>query len=367
MIKIVFTALGNNARQCASKAVIKPILLKKNKAWQCEKIIENSAFHENISESDFRGFLERLFDENRYKQINIITIDHVIAYRVSKKLKFSMTKSANSAVLKPSLSHDNEKNYLLKEGMPVLPLVDLGVFTDDFHIIKAKYYKFKQINSFLKNIVSGMVQEINDTLRIIEFGCGKSYLTFILYYYFKYIKNINVTITGYDKDRYVVDLCNNVARKYQYEDLKFTEGDVSQITRQENEDMIVTLHACDTATDYALHYAIKNRIKYIFCVPCCQQEINAQIKRTDEYSLLLRYGLYKERFSALLTDCIRCEVLNDNGYYVDAVEFIGEENTPKNVMIRARFTGHKKNNSDEIKKLSSQFGIEHTLLKLMNV
>ncbi|MCL2277669.1 MAG: SAM-dependent methyltransferase [Treponema sp.] len=391
LIKIVFTSPKNSA----PKAVIKPVLLKKNKAWQCEKFIGNSAFHENVPESGLRAFLERLLDENQYRQINLITIRHVIAYRVSKKLKLSMIKSANNqtkikiaggydAESKPSLNHDNEKNYLLKEGMSIKPLVDLGVFSKDYRIIKAKYYKFKQINNFLKNIVSAMEHNTIDALNIVEFGCGKSYLTFILYYYFKYIKKINVSVTGYDKEAYVVDLCNNVAQKYQYENLKFIQGDVShlrtfgsaqcsQLTPNEhhdNIDMIVTLHACDTATDYALHYAIKNKIKYIFCVPCCQQEINAQIKRAEEnssaaFAALLRYGLYKERFSALLTDCIRCEVLNDNGYYVDAVEFIGEENTPKNAMIRARYTGHKKNYSDEISKLTSLFGIEHKLVKLI--
>ena len=248
-----------------------------------------------------------------------------------------------------------------------MPLVDLGVFTNDFHVIKSKYFKFKQINSFLKNIVSSMSEDINSALHIVEFGCGKSYLTFILYYYFLFVKKVDVSITGYDKDRYVVDFCNNVARKYNYDNLKFIEGDISKVTLyQGNVDMIVTLHACDTATDYALYYAIKNKVKYIFSVPCCQQELNAKIKRSDEYSLLLRYGLYKERFSALLTDCIRCEILNNSGYYVDVVEFIGEENTPKNAMIRARLTGHKKNNNEDIKKLTQQFGIEHTLLKLID-
>jgi len=283
--------------------------------------------------------------------------------------------NAESTALKHSMDHDKEKIYLLKEGMPVLPLIDLGVFTKDFHIIKAKYYKFKQINSFLRNIVSGIDQNIKGALRIIEFGCGKSYLTFILYYYFAYIKKINVEITGYDKDCGVVDLCNNVARKYQYENLKFIEGDVSQIAglsgqSHGNADMLITLHACDTATDHALYYAVKNKVRYIFCVPCCQQEINAQIKRAGEssraaFNALLRYGLYKERFSALLTDCIRCETLNDNGYYVDVVEFIGEENTPKNAMIRARYTGHTKNYGAAVKELTSLFGIEQTLLKLM--
>ena len=322
-----------------------------------------------------RSFLERLLGENQYRQIHIITLDHVIAYRMSKKNKISVTKSANNLSAKPSHNHDNEKNYLLKEGMPVLPLVDLGVFTEDFHIIKAKYNKYKQINSFLKNIVSSLNEDQNTSgaLNIVEFGCGKSYLTFVLYYYFMLIKKIDVKITGYDKDKYVVDYCNSVAKKYNYVNLNFIEGDISKVMLyQGNVDMIVTLHACDTATDYALHYAVKNNVKYIFSVPCCQQEVNSQLKqlskinRSGEYSLFLRYGLYKERFSALLTDCIRCEILNDSGYYVDVVEFIGEENTPKNAMIRARYTGRRKKYSDDIRKLMSQFGIEHTLLKLMD-
>jgi len=360
------------------KAVMKPVMLKKNKTWQCEKIIAGSAFHENIPETGLHSYLERFLNENKYKHIHIITVNNIIEYRISKKNKISVIKSANSAKKTKAAdldskinNHDNVKDYLLKEGMPVMPLVDLGVFTEDFHIIKAKHYKFKQINNFLKNIISGMKdkkeENINDDLHIVEFGCGKSYLTFILYHYFKYIKNINVKITGYDKDQYVVDFCNNVANKYNYENLNFIEGDISKVTLYQGRvDMIVTLHACDTATDYALHYAIKNKVKYIFSVPCCQQEVNTKIKRADEYSLLLRYGLFKERFSALLTDCIRCEILNDCGYYVDAVEFIGEENTPKNAMIRARYTGGRKNYSENIRKLMSHFEIEHTLLKLLD-
>ena len=363
MIKII----ASTPKSDVPKTVIKPILLKKIKAWQSEKIIKKSAFHENIPDSGLRVYLERLFDENHYKQIHIITIDHVLAYRVSKKQKIFMTKTSNSTVQKQSLSHDHEKNYLLSEGMPVLPLVDLGVFTKDFHVVKSKYYKFRQINNFLKNIVSGLETDIGDSLTIVEFGCGKSYLTFILYYYFKFIKNINIKIIGYDKDQSIVDYCNNVARKYTYDDLKFIEGDISQTGLYGGTvDLIVTLHACDTATDYALNYAIQNKVKYIFCVPCCQQEINEKINCENEFSLLLRYGLFKERFSALLTDCIRCEALNECGYYVDVVEFIGEENTPKNAMIRARYTGHKKDHGDVVQKLISQFGVEHTLIKLLN-
>ena len=362
VIKMVF----NSSKSDLPRIVIKPVLLKKNKAWQSEKIIGNSAFHENIPDSGLKAYLERMFEESQYRQIHIITISHVYSYRMSKKMKLTMSKTSNKTEVKQSLEHDREKKYLLTEGMPVLPLVDLGVFTEDFHIIKSKYYKFRQINNFLKNIVSSLDTDIGDKLDIIEFGCGKSYLTFILYYYFKFIKGINVKIIGYDKDRYVVDHSNSVAKKYNYENLEFIEGDISHVELYKgNVDLMVTLHACDTATDYAINYAIKNRVKYIFCVPCCQKEIDGKINCANEYSLLLRYGLFRERFSALLTDCIRCEILNDRGYYVDAVEFIGEENTPKNAMIRARYTGHKKNHEDAVRKLLSQFGAEHTLLKLI--
>ena len=362
LVKIVF----NVPKTGTTKAVVKPILIRSAKAWQCEKIIENSAFHENISEFSLREFLERLLSENSYRQITVITIASVITYRVSKKLKLHVGKAANQMPAKPSLVHDNAKNYILAEGMQVPPMVDLGVFTHDFRVVKAKYHKFRQINSFLKNIDSSLNQDAGGRLNIVEFGCGKSYLTFVLYYYFVFVKKIDVRITGYDKNRSVVDFCNDVARKYKYENIEFLEGDISQaLPCQGNVDMIVTLHACDTATDYALHYAIQNKVKHIFCVPCCQQEINAQIQCDNEHAILLRHGLLKERFSALLTDCVRCEALSDNGYSVDVVEFVGEENTPKNAMIRARYTGHKKTSSDILQKLLSQFKVEHTLLKLI--
>ena len=363
MFKIVFSVTSAEAQ----KAVLKPIMLRKSRAWQCEKFIGKAAYHENIPESGFRAFLERLLDENRYKQIHIILPDDVIAFRMSKGETIHRTKTVNKTAVKLSLGHDKAKNYLLTEGMPVRPLVDLGVFTPEFRVVKAKYYKFRQINSFLKIVDNGLHQDTGAALNIVEFGCGKSYLTFILYYYFTEIKKIPVKITGYDINGEVVDFCNSVAKKYAYDKLVFIKGDIAEITEnKEHADMIITLHACDTATDHALYYAIQHKIHYIFSVPCCQHELNAQIHRTDEYALLLRHGLYKERFSALLTDCIRCELLSGAGYAVDVVEFVGEENTPKNTMIRAHYTGHTKDNSDEIRKLASQFGVEHTLLKLLD-
>ena len=368
--KIVFSVTKTDAQ----KAVIKPIILKKTKAWQCEKFINGASFHENIGESCFRAYLERLLDENQYRQINVIASGSVTTYRISKNNEIHKKKTADKTNVRVSLSHDKPKEYILTEGMPVLPLVDLGVFTEDFHVVKAKYSKFRQINSFLKIIDSGLrlqtdAEDRQDgrTFTIAEFGCGKSYLTFMLYYYFTAVKKINVKITGYDINGEIIDYCNGIAQKYKYENLEFIKGDISEMTAgSEKTDMLVTLHACDTATDHALFYAVQNGIKYIFSVPCCQHEINAQIKHLGEYAPLLKYGLIKERFSALLTDSIRCELLSGAGYTVDIVEFVGEENTPKNIMIRGRYTGHKKDNLGEIQKLLSQFGADQTLFKLMN-
>ena len=361
LIKMIFSAAVTETK----KAIIRPIMLKKNRAWQCEKFISGAAFHENIPESGLNAYLQRLLEENKYRQIHIITPDRVIAYRISKKNEIHKSVSKNKTMTKPSTGHDREKNYILEEGMPVQALVDLGVFTEDYHVVKAKYSKWRQINNFLINIENGLHSNTENKLNITEFGCGKSYLTFIIYYYFTAIKKMEVNITGYDKNGDIVEFCNSVAQKYKYENLVFIEGDISKIELQSGADMMITLHACDTATDYALYYAIKNRVKYIYSVPCCQHEVNALIHCDGEYALFLRQGLYRERFSALLTDCIRCEVLANSGYAVDVVEFVGEENTPKNAMIRACYSGHKTYNDNELQKIMSHFGIEHTLVKLM--
>ena len=378
IVKLSFSVSKGDVK----RAAVKPILLKKERAWQGEKIIGRAAIHENIPEADLKPYLGKLLGENMFKQIHVITPNSVMAYRISKKGIIHRSKSTKEKSAPPDFSHDKAKKYILTEGMPVEPLVDLGVFTADYRIVKARYNKFRQINNFLKNIEEGLGTEKRKELHIIEFGCGKSYLTFILYYYFTKIKNINTFITGYDLNGETVDFCKGVAEKYAYKNLKFIEGDIAidldKITPYPNKtDVIITLHACDTATDYALYYAIKNKIDHIFSVPCCQHELNLQIRRNDEYALLLRHGLYKERFSALLTDCIRCELLKAASYSVDVVEFVGEENTPKNAMIRAHYTGrggkngiedikeNRKDKIEEIKKLARDFGVEHSLINLV--
>ena len=349
------------------KATVRPILLKNNRKWQIEKIINNQAFHSNIEYHDLESDVLSLLEKYEFCDINIILRGKTISYRVSKKKKLFRNEHKTAVKNNTILSHDVPKKYILEEGMPILPLVDLGVFDSNFNVKKSKYDKYKQINRFVEIIADEFKSYDKDELTIIDFGCGKSYLTFIIYYYFAFVKKINVKIMGFDLKDDVVKHCNAIAEKYNYKNIRFITGDISKIeTCQEHVDMIITLHACDTATDYALFFAIKNKIKHIFSVPCCQHEVNQQISNKNEFSIILRHGLYKERFSAILTDAIRCEVLQDHGYEVDVVEFVDFENTPKNAMIRAKYKGKQVSleNNMHLKKIVEEFSIRPTILKL---
>jgi len=349
------------------KATVRPIILKSNRKWQIEKIINNQAFHFNIEYHDLESYTMSLLKEYEFYEINIILKRKTISYCMSKKKK--LYRNEHDTVLRNNtiLSHDVPKKYILEEGMPILPLIDLGIFDGNYNIKKSKYDKFKQINRFVEIIADEFNDYEKSELTIIDFGCGKSYLTFIIYYYFTFIKKINVKIIGFDLKEDVVTNCNTIAEKYNYKNIRFIAGDISKIeTYQEHVDMIITLHACDTATDYALFFAINNKIKHIFSVPCCQHEVNMQISNKYEFSILLRHGLYKERFSAILTDAIRCEILKDHAYEVDVIEFVDFENTPKNSMIRAKLTAKHVSleNNMHLKEIVNEFNINPTILKL---
>jgi SAM-dependent methyltransferase len=267
--------------------------------------------------------------------------------------------------------------------MPIAPLVDLGIFDSDMRVRKSMYDKYRQINRFIEVIADSFNDDdavaagslnpaaAGSLLTIIDYGCGKSYLTFLIYYYFTHIRNLSVRIFGYDMKRGVVARCNEIAQKYGYANIAFEAADISKgLPAADSADMMIALHACDTATDYALYNAIRHGVKHIFSVPCCQHEVNAKIARGDEFSLLLRHGLYKERFSALLTDAIRCEILKDMGYEVDVLEFVGLDNTPKNAMIRARLPDSRlpyacAGPSERIQRLLDDFHITHKLVDLV--
>ena len=246
--------------------------------------------------------------------------------------------------------------------------MDLGVFSPDYRIVRAKYDKYRQINRFLELIDQAFRDDGREELTVLDFGCGKSYLTFILYYYFAVKQGRRVQIIGYDLKKDVVEHCNAVAEKYGYTGLRFVHADVSRDALYgERVDMIVTLHACDTATDYALHYAIEKGADYIFSVPCCQHEVNLQMKKGGELDVFLRHGIVRERMAALLTDEIRTLVLEDMGYKVDVIEFTDLENSPKNLMLRARRTGRRSDRGRALaRELAARYGFTQTLLELTN-
>lgn len=206
-----------------------------------------------------------------------------------------------------------------------------------------------------------------DEITILDFGCGKSYLTFVLYYYFAVKRGVRAKIIGYDLKEDVVEHCNEVAARYGYSDLHFVVADVTRdVLYSEHIDMLVTLHACDVATDYALHYAISRGVEHIFSVPCCQHEVNKTIQKGGDFDILLSHGLFQERFSALLTDAIRAAVLEDEGYDVDVIEFIDFAHSPKNLMLRCHRTGHRGTKKlTESRRLRDQYGFEQTLLSLV--
>ena len=356
---------GTNAE--FKKITLRPIIIKNVQFWQIEKHSGKKAFHSNIEFSAVASELEKLLGEYNFSDINLFTTNLHTSYRVSKRGKLLTNIKRIAEQRNVTHSHNRQKNYILAEGMAIPALVDLGVFSSTYHIVKGKHDKFVQINKFAEIIDANLKDYTGDSISIVDFGSGKSYLTFIVYYYFSVLRGIKTTIIGYDINAEIVEQCNAVAQKYNYSDINFIAGDISKMQKVATApDMLITLHACDTATDHALSYAIKNKIKYIFSVPCCQQEINAQIKFPQELKILGTHGLYKERFSSILTDTIRAEALKQHGYDVDAVEFVGFSTTPKNAMLRAKLVKDNiTSNINALKDLCAKFDISQTLLNIL--
>lgn len=348
-----------------TKITVKPVMIKGNLRFQLERFRDNKVYHLNLQKEQFIPWFEENADL-KYKQILITEKERSVHYHL-KGINYGKKVSKNKTKKDVPLSHNREKAYILKEGENIPALVELGVFTPDFRIVKAKYDKYKQINRFIELVDDEFSKFDKKDITILDFGCGKSYLTFILYYYFAVKRGMNTKIIGYDLKKDVVENCNKIAEKYGYDNLKFVVSDVTKDNLYDEKiDMIVTLHACDTATDYALNYAIGKGAKHIFSVPCCQHEVNKQIKKGGDMDILLKYGIIKERVSALLTDSIRATVLEAMGYTVDVIEFIDFEHSPKNIMLRAKKT--KKTNRKLLEtpqELCDKYSFKQTLLELV--
>ncbi|CEO04553.1 SAM dependent methyltransferase [[Clostridium] sordellii] len=335
--------------------------------YQVEKYTDKQVFHENIEKDMLNEKMLEFIDGN-YKQVGAWSEEYTYDLKISKKGKVFLgrKKSDNSKLV--NKSHNREKNYILKEGMIIQPLIDLGVFTKDGKVVNSKYDKYKQINRFIE-IIDDEIKKNNDKeLTILDFGCGKSYLTFVLYYYFVEIKKINVKMIGLDLKADVIKKCNEIAKKYNYKNLHFELGDINGYKYTDNVDMVITLHACDTATDYALYNAIKWNAKMIFSVPCCQHEFNSQMK-SEDLSILTRYGIIKERVAALMTDAVRGNLLEAIGYKTQLLEFIDIAHSPKNILIRAsksKISREKKESSlMEVDNIMKEFNLEPTLFNLL--
>ena len=347
------------------KVKVRPILKKDVLLFQCEEYKNNQAFHHNYEPAEA---IEKLADYMEFfKQMQVETKGLKATVLVSKKGKVTIQKKQQTGCVKEvDLSHNRSKKYILQEGMKVPFLQDLGVMTSEGKIVRTKFDKFRQINRFLEFVEDILPQlDKNREITILDFGCGKSYLTFAMYYYLHELKNYDVRIIGLDLKKDVIRHCNELSEKYGYEKLKFLEGNIADYTGVEAVDMVVTLHACDTATDFALDKAVGWNAKVILSVPCCQHELNGQIQ-SELLAPIFKYGLIKERMAALITDAMRAEYLESQGYETQILEFIDMEHTPKNILIRAVKTGKKKQNQESIQACEEFFHIKPTLGKLLN-
>ena len=318
-----------------SKVKIRPVKLKDQICYQASALEGTKVFHKNYDREQMLAYLEAELSGNFGQlQCQGALMDGVVL--VSKKGKMTIKEKHHAVRENVQIqAHNRVKQYILKEGIPVPFLTDLGVMTEKGKIITSRYDKFRQINRFLEFIEDILPRLAKDReVTILDFGCGKSYLTFAMYYYLKELKGYDVNIIGLDLKTDLIEKCNGLARKYGYEKLHFYQGDIADYEGVSAVDMVVTLHACDTATDFALAKAVEWGAQVILSVPCCQHEVNKQI-RNELLEPVLHYGILKERMSALITDAVRANLLESKGYETQILEFIDMEHTPKNLLIRA--------------------------------
>ena len=311
--------------------------------YYAEMFTEKQVFHKHFTEGELEAFIKQ-HAGTTFKNCIERTDTEEITILANKKGK--VTRLVKKIEAPAGVQAAAEKNYIIKEGVPVPCLVVLGVMTAEGKVVASRYSKFRQINRFLEFVddVLPYVESEGQPVRVADFGCGKSYLTFAVHYFLTEIKKVPCQIEGLDLKKGVIDFCNQTAQKLGLENLNFRVGNISDYSGAADPDIVMTLHACDTATDFALQYAVGRNAKAILSVPCCQHQINTQITNNRKGKIkqpdsplepILKHGLLREKFSSLLTDALRAEWLEQQGYKVQLLEFIDEEHTPKNILIRA--------------------------------
>ena len=351
------------------KIKVRPVMIRDSLYFQVSRYTDKQVFHENMTAEDALETLSGWILHD-FRQAQIRMQDEMVTVLVSKTGKATVKSKKAACIETQNLEHNRKKQYIIEEGMAVPFMIDLGVMTESGKIIRTRYDKYRQINRFLEFIEDILPELPTDrTVHIIDFGCGKSYLTFAMYYYLKVLKHYDIRITGLDLKQKVIEDCQALADQYGYDGLQFLCGDIADYNGTDEVDMVVTLHACDTATDYALYKAVKWHASVILSVPCCQHELNRKMQ-CETLSGAFQYGLIKERTAALMTDAMRGQLLEMKGYKTQLLEFIDMEHTPKNILIRGVKSkgllpkAARKQQMENYQKCRDFFGAELTLEKL---
>ena len=371
LLQIVLS--GARTKDGVSRMRIRPVIIREELLFQCTKTAGTKELHENLKKSEALLRIDQWLRED-FRQLQLESGKGTVNALSSKKGKITVKEKKNKCTesicrteeeRRQELSHNRKKKYILEAGKPVDFLIDLGVMTPEGKIVNSRYDKFRQINRFLEFIEDILPRLAKDReVTILDFGCGKSYLTFAMYYYLHELKQYDVKIIGLDLKEDVIEHCSRLGKKYGYEKLYFYQGDIASYEGVEQVDMVVTLHACDTATDFALAKAVNWGASVILSVPCCQHELNRQISN-EALAPVFSYGVLKERMAALMTDGLRAQMLEHAGYDTQILEFIDMEHTPKNLLIRAVYTGKKKENGKELRACLDAFGLHPTLEGLL--
>ena len=375
LIKIVFSDRKSGD---FNKVIIKPIILKSTKNIQIESFKDNKAFHKNIDLNNLQELENNLKEYiDNFKQI-LLQIEGSDISFIRKKENFSR-KEKESNLIKTSNEHNKKKQYILNEGDKIDFLIELGLMSVEGKILKSSFNKFKQINKYLE-FIDDVIEElkakklITNHINVLDFGCGKSYLTFALYYYLKnYRKDLTFSIVGLDLKKDVIEFCNKLAKKLNYENLEFLNGNIKDYDKSKEVDLVFSLHACNNATDYSLEKALSLDAKAILAVPCCHHEFFEKIqknKNSEFYNtlkIMADNGVVLDKFTTLATDSFRSLSLELCGYKTKMIEFIDMEHTPKNILIRAikSKSSNLKEKLVEYNKLKEFLGIKPLLEDLI--